>query len=738
MERIELRELILTCGEAPPIACKTPCSLQGVLAEAGVIAHPFVGTSLLAANERCAGGCTLRTAFTVREEHVGAQLWLCLSDVVGSARVSVNGATVFTVSSPYRLPQADISALCHVGENELCLAFDAPGERSLSEQASSPCVKDVSVGRIELCVRRTPSILYVSTDTRFSEDGTATLHVSTELFGAGESDKVVATLTSPGGSMYYAGLAHGEGDLHIADPAVFRVGTADTPLYRLSVTLYRDDTPVDEQTLTVALSDLRITGEASHGRRDMTFTVGGEPTFIKSCTYRRPSLYPSVTDTAAEETAVRALVELGFNMVRIPADEPFPSEHLLSLLDRHGILVWKRLPSLPTEPEARATFLADTREHLRRVGSHPCLAVVSAPPEEDNRLLVDTVHKVSGRLCFMTCTETARPNDTAVLWDTTEHTEGVQIESFPICTPPPSVPSPAAIARFAGEDSNLYGRTVEHHALGVDVPALLQRAAASYPFPHGGEEAAYVTERYRLDVASAAIAAARGASPIADGIHIGELADLYPSVGRGMIDAYGQRCPLYYGVRRSLSPVALFIKRTDYRVHFLVHNDRPTPYVGRLVYTLCDRDNRAISSGAFDVTVEPYALDSTLSTELSTLVFGHEDEYYLHASLDDGRVITPPCVCLFTAPKYFAYAKQDVRADIRGQGCSFEVLLRASSFVHGAYLSFGTLPVRLHDNLVDLTGDMPVRIALETQTPTTAEALSASLSVISLNRIGRA
>ena len=41
-------------------------------------------------------------------------------------------------------------------------------------------------------------------------------------------------------------------------------------------------------------------------------------------------------------------------------------------------------------------------------------------------------------------------------------------------------PRAAAIARFAGEDSNLYGRTVEHHALGVDVPALLQRAAASY------------------------------------------------------------------------------------------------------------------------------------------------------------------------------------------------------------------------------------------------------------------
>lgn len=729
MERIELNTLELLIGENAPTACSLPFSLVAAVTAREQAVHPFIGRQLLRANEYAAGGCTLRTVFSVCDAWRSARLLLTLEDVLGSCRVAVNGESVGTVGGLYDAPALDVSDAVHSGENELCLFFDAPGVYMLGNTE----VKDIAVRRVSLCVYTVPSIVRVETyshrtDTSFAQ------HVKTYVHGADKSTKVVATLTSESGKMYYAGLTRGEGDVVVPDPTPWCVGGERASLYRLSVTLYHDDTVVDEYTQSVGLTDIRIEGESAHGRRDFRLSVNGERTFIKGCTVRRPSLFLSEGDAAAEEHLVQQLSSLGFHAAIVSEEEPFPTEQMLSLFDRYGMIVWKRLPCPPTEEALRVRFLEGVRQHLQRCVRHPSFAIVTAAGDASDSTLRDLVGVVSAKLFFMNCTETERSNHTAVLWDTTQFCEGVQLEGLSVCVPPPAFPSMTSLQRFAGEDGNLYGRTVEQHALGVHVPSMLL-SAEEYPFPNGTAAAVYVTQRHSADVVASAVAAARRRVPNADGILLGSLNELYPSVTSALTDGYGERRLSYYAAKHALTPVLLTAAPSGYRVSFHVHNDRATPYTGRLLYRLLDRFNTCIAEDAYDITVAPREACEVASTELSTLVFGHETEYYLHACLDDGRAVASSATCLFTEPKYFRYAPQAIRTELRGEGRHFELRLCAEAFMQGVFVSFGTLACTVSDNLLDMTSDMPVRITVETEQNCTVEELSAALTVMSVNAL---
>lgn len=729
MERIELKSVELHIGDSAPLACSLPFSLVAARTAKEQAVHPFVGRQLIRTNEYAAAGCTLYATFSVQKAWQSARLALELRDVQGICRVTVNDTPLGTVGGLYDAPELDVGGAVHSGENTLCLTFEAPGVYKIGNTE----VKDIAVRQISLCVYAIPSIIWVETHSRKTDIGFAQ-HVKAHVHGADKGTKVVATLTSDSGKMYYAGLTQGEGDVVVSDPIPWHVGTSRAPLYRLSVTLYHDDSVVDEYTQTIGLCDIRIEGESSHGRRDFRLMVNGERVFMKGCTVRRPSLFLTGGEPSAEERIARQLSELGFNTAIVPEDEPFPSEHLLSLFDGYGILVWKKLPSLPTEDDARGRFFESLRRLLLGCASHPSFAMVTAAGDASDGTLRELVREVSPSLFFMNCTETERANHTAVLWDTTEFCEGVQMEGLPVCIPPPAFMPTSSLYRFAEEDARLYGRTVEQHALGVHVPTMLL-AAEEYPFPHGTEAAVYVTQRHSADVAARAAEAARRNAPNGDGILLGTLNELYPSVTSALTDAFGERRLSYYGVRHALTPTLLSAVRSGYRVSFHVHNDRPTPYVGRLVYRLCDRYNACISEGTYDVTVSAREACEVASTELSTLVFGHEADYYLYAYLYDGRTVASSVTCLFTEPRYFRYAPQAISTEVRGEGQRFEVILRAAAFMHGVFVSFGTLAVTAKDNLLDITSDMPVRIEVETEEPCTVEQLSAALTVMSVNAI---
>ena len=738
MQRYRLQDFTLCRGEEAPIACRVPCSAQGVLTRAGVLADPFFGHQLDAATEAVASGCRfVCTVHPTAEWLTGAPVRLTLRDVREACEVLVNGHAVGRLSRTYEIGTYDIAPLLHEGDNELCLSF-APrstgGEMYyLNDGTHLPATFDPAIGFAEIEVLSGPSITHV-TARPVLRDGHGHVHIQAELFGVRGKAKVVATLTARDGKMYYAGLPGGEGELYVADPSLWHMGDdSEKHVYRLSLTLYRDDEPADEYTTSLGFADLQVEGVAAHGRKDMLVSLNGERVLLKGCRYTVPALYPSETDAEKEEAWVRLMIDAGFNLLCVPSNSPFPSESLLDACDRFGVAVWRELPPAPTDAQAQAVFLDAMRRQIRRMSAHVCLLFVTASTPCISGELLSILHEEAPTVHGFACGEAARSLTCAVLTDVTD---GAELDGILVCHPPHALPTFASICDFAGEDANLYGRTVEYHTQGTDVPSVFLQAAERYAFPACREAAVYVTDRMLMDAVVTHNEKARCAYPATSGILLPDLFDLVPTASSAPVDAYGRRRAAFYGVRRALSPVLLVPERSGYRITFRVHNDRKTPYVGTLQYRIADRNNHVILSAEVPAHIDAHSVATVETADFSTRVFRHESEYYLSAWLDDGRAITSHTVCLFTEPKHFSYAPPCIRTEVTGSGGDFEIRLHASVFVHGAYLSFGDIAATTDGNLVDLTADIPVKLRVRTPRGVTADDLSHALRIVSVNHIG--
>ncbi len=734
MQRYSLRELTVLRGDAPPVYGSVPCSLQGVLIQSADVSDPFIGRALDAATEAASGGCHFLFTLRPKKEWLSADtVTLVLRDVHEVCEVLVNGQRVGSVCHVYEEGRFEIAPMLHEGDNEIRLLFPPRMKTDanyLHDGTVLPATFDPSVGLAELHIAKGPSITDVKAIPQL-RDGHGYIHIKASLSGAADMAKVVAVLTASDGKMYYAGLPRGEGDLYVADPALWRMGeTANAHMYRLSLTLYTEDEPVDVYTLAVAFADKQVQTGVSQGTKQLDFFLNGEPLFLKGCRYLTAALYPSAQDTERENSWVHLARSLGCNLLCIPANCPPPSESLLRICDSLGVFVWWDMPPMPDgEEDAYRTAMY---RHACRMHVHPSLLTVTFPSDKVKQCLSDMWAQMAPAVYTFACDRTKRNAQSAVLTDLCDMT---QIGRMTVACPPAALPTYASVCRMAGADDNLYGKTVSYHAGGVDVPSILLQASEQYPFPCSQAAAVYATDRSLADALHTHITEERLAEETPSAVFLPALFDLYPWTSDALVDGFGHRRAAFYAVRQALAPVLLVMKRQGYRVSFHAHNDRSTPYEGILHYTVSDRHNRVLQSSQTPVKVEPHSVTDIRTEDFSTRVFRHESDYYLSAWLDDGRVITSPCVCLFTEPKYFDYVSPDIQADITGQGGSFEVRLRSHGFMHGVFVSFENTGAVAEDNLVELTADLPVKLRVRAPAAVTAQQLADDLRIVSVNHI---
>ncbi len=736
MQRYSLREMTVLRGDAPALNGCVPCSLQGILIQSADVSDPFIGRGLDAATEAASGGCHFLFALRPKREWLtSASVMLVLRDVHEVCDVLVNGQPMGRLCHVYDEGRYEIASLLHEGENEIRLIFPPRGKLDadyLHDGTVLPVTFDPSVGFAEILVAKGPSFTDVKAISTW-RDGHGYVHIKAGLADVGGTAKVVAVLTASDGKMYYAGLPDGEGDLYVADPILWRAGdAANAYMYRLSLTLYTEDEPVDVYTLSLAFADRYVEEHTSRGEKDLRFFLNGNPLLLKGCRYFAASLYPSEKDTEQEEHWVRLAVSLGCNMLRIPSNCPPPSDTLLHICDTLGVFLWWDLPPMPYGE--KETYITTMRRHARRLHAHPCLLTVTFPTEEVKESLSDIWAEEAPAVYTFACTETRRNEEIAVLTDLSDMT---QIGRMTVACPPAALPAYVSVCRMIGADDNLYGKTMAYHAKRADVPSILYHASKQYPFPCSQAAAVYAADCALADALYGYITNERLAEEAPSGLFLPALFDLYPWTSDALIDGFGQRRAAFYAVRQALTPVLLFMKRQGYRVTFRGHNDRNVPYEGMLHYTLADRQNRILQSSETPVRIEPHGVADIKTEDFSTRVFRHESEYYLSAWLDDGRVIASHSVCLFTEPKYFAYALPDITTEVTGQGGNFEVRLRSKTFVHGVCVSFQTTGAVAQDNLADLTADLPVKLRVKAPSGVTAEQLINDMHIISVNHIPR-
>src|SRR6185436_3005576 len=111
----------------PPVPAAVPANVQLSLLAARLIDDPRTGMGVLTSRwvETCRWRYT--TEFDAPAEASGAatrRVWLVFDQIVGSARIALNGEMIATHSSALRPCRVDVTALLRPGRNSLGVEID--------------------------------------------------------------------------------------------------------------------------------------------------------------------------------------------------------------------------------------------------------------------------------------------------------------------------------------------------------------------------------------------------------------------------------------------------------------------------------------------------------------------------------------------------------------------------------------------------------------------------------------
>ena len=744
MTKTELRQFELRFGEETPLSCQVPCTLLSVLSAEGKIPDPRVGLHGKGAVGLYARGCEFSTVVRVDETQAAARhLALRFSGVLGCATLFIDGNSAGTFDNANRTFLFDVKGAMPAGEHTVTLRF-APGEEDRHPAAQdggayAPALRDCGIVRRVELLSYDDAVIDRVRIRQLHEEGCVTLHIGVETIGTAENIKAVATLTSPGGRIYYSGLSGGHGTLIINDPTLWWPAVLGTPaLYQLRLTLYADNDVADETVLFVGLRT--VTVERGNGERPGRCFVNGVPVMLFCADFApEDRLLPACERKA--ERLIRAGVRMGIHMFRIPEDMWYPSEEFLSLCDRHGVMLWQDLlpfDSLNANERRRGEYLHEIAENLPRMAAHPCFALCArfAPADAD---VATTVRDAAPDVPFAFLRWVPDGKGAERLEDITDTPAGTPVAGFLSQRPPVSMPDIVTSAEFLPpEERNLFSETMEYHAGDkTSLTGMLTRAEGEYFCPSGWEEQTYLSQLTAGEAVVSCIENVRTARADHSLVHIGTFHDTWGAPGQTFVDAAGRRKLPYYMARRALSPVLLTLHRAGYRMGFSVSNETQKTFEGTLTYTLSDAANGQITTATRQVRVDPGTTPEVWSVDFSTLVFGHEREYYLSATLTEGSLVTAQATSLFVRQKHFRYLPPELHADIRGSGRDFEMTLTAGAFAHAVELRFDGMDAVFEDNGFDITRPTPYRICFSTAEVTTAGRLQDLLRLRSAYGIGR-
>ena len=707
MIRVKLKDFKLNFADRAGIAAKLPCSLSSAIASNEGDAISFDAVLRTPCTE-FAGVVEIEPAILSMK-----QVCLRIAGVSAPAEVVLNGKTISTPDSRERIYVYNVKDRLFPGYNTLLIRFphgrrgEIPsGIRLRSDEQYDPAIESV-----ELLAFNTAVINSVSVRQTHSAEG-ASLEVNMGIIGAKDNVRAVATLVSPSGKIYYGGLSDGRGRITVSDPLLWwPLGMGVPNLYDLSVNLYCGDAAEDVYEMKIGLRSLEA--EVVNGKPSVK--VNGVPAFLKGARLRPEGAKSSFAKSEDTEALISAAAECGINALYASARDRAPSAELLSLCDRYGIMLlhgiaMRRADGDPSPLDAVRREIIDGPRRIASLASTAALCV--------------TADTTDGG-CELSEQLRAYCPDAPIL----------MLDGEPVEPIPTSLPDIRTVRELAGGDgANILSLNAEKRTKGK-ISETLSQIVDEYRFPIGTDELSYLSQLLASERMREALTSARIAGEgicLADRFNDGEAL-----ISSSLLDFYGRGKALRYHLKRLFAPVSVLYKLDGCKISFTVSNDRPKEYSGTVTYKVFNRENTELHSGTLEVTgLAPAGVIKLGTVDLTELISGHERDRYLVYSYSDG-VRSYSDTVLFTKHKYFRYKAPRIRTDVTGSGRKFNVTLYSEAFAHRVRLSFKDTDARFENNFFDLTGDVPVRVAVETAETVSAEKLASELTVLSMYDVGR-
>jgi beta-mannosidase len=298
-----------------------------------------------------------------------------------------------------------------------------------------------------------------------------------------------------------------------------------------------------------------------------------------------------------------------------------------------------------------------------------------------------------------------------------------------------SIPDIKTVQTFAFEEQNLnlVAKSVESHFENIDsVVDMLSRGLSRYRYASDFESLIYFSEITQGAAIKDLVNKIRLERKKHLGVIYSSLNESTPCISSSTVDYFGRKKAVYYLCRSFLRPTSLILKPNGQSVEFYISNETRHPYVGTLKIILEDASNNTVLEKDVVLSASVAACDLVHTEDFSDIINGNPSDYYVSASINDGRVQNAAEIAYFVPPKHFGYLDPEFNVQILGSGRSFELVISAKAHAALVAISFTDIDATLENNYFNITKGAAQRIPFTTSESFAAETLLRHIVIKSL------
>jgi beta-mannosidase len=627
-----------------PVDARVPGAIHLDLLAANLIPDPLAdrNEAEVAWVSRCDWRLSRTFAATVGAERID----LVLDGVDTVASVEVNGQMVGTTRNMHRCFRFDITAVA-AETNAVDVRFTSPyteaehWERALGARPSAypqpfafirkmassfgwdwgPTLPGCGLWRdVRVEAWSTARIAAVRPLVGMFEDtGILTAHIDIERTDSGAALPLHLEVEIAGQAVH-AEVPPGEDSatVVVAVPDVRRWyprGLGEPHQYPVGVSLRSGKERLDEYRTRVGFRTVTVDRAPDAYGTPFVVTVNEHPLFIKGVNWIPESVFPGAVTADRVRARLEQAADANVNLVRVWGGGVYESDAFYSACDELGLLVWQDFlfacAAYPEEEPIRSEVLAEARENIVRLSSHPSLVIWNGNNENLwMRLDKDWAAQPGGELTWgeryylewlpdlvreldptRPYTEGSPwsgswahdPNDTDHetfhSWDAwNEDDYAVYRDSSPRFVSEFGWQGAAAwrTLRDAITDRELRidAENVRHHQKAIDGHAKLARNLARHLPPTVDFDRWHLqTQWMQVEAVRTGVLHWRASWPRTAGTIVWQLNDLWPVTSWSAIDSAGRRKPLYFALRDIYATRVVTIEPGDGALELCVIND---------------------------------------------------------------------------------------------------------------------------------------------------------------------
>lgn len=526
-------------------------------------------------------------------------------------------------------------------------------------------------------------------------------------------------------------------------------GYGSQPLYELKAILKADGKEIEIQEAKIGLRSMKVRKEKDEFGESFEINVNGVPIYAKGADYiPLDKFLPRETNERLEQL-FRDCAEANYTCMRIWGGAIFPSDDFYYLADKYGILIWQDFlfacTLYPLSDEFEENIIAETRDNIKRLRHHACLAlwcgnnenewlydVWKHPRTVETRrdyirtfefILADVARKYDPDRLYYPSSPSSEglfkdPNGAYAgdihMWDVwhnaikpyeaykeypSRFTSEFGLQSFPNWKTIKEVTAPedreisSYIMDFHQRNSNGYGNA-----------QIMYYVLQDLPYPKNCEMAVYASQVMQAEGVRFGSEFYRRIRNRCAGSMYWQVGDCWQAPTWSSIDYSGRWKALHYRARHFYAPLLLSLDKEKDRVDVYVVSDKMDAADATITWALKNASSHVLKFGTEEVKVEPLSTKCFFSLDIPALLDGCcEREVYLEARLlVDGECVNENHY-LFVKPKHFSFQDSGIQVQVEEKEEEFVLTVSVDAFAMYVYLDLEEADCHFSDNYFNLS-----------------------------------